>query len=696
VLKSADPRALLQRAVALHRQNQLAQAKLLYHEILGSAPKHIDALNLLGAIACQEGNFAQAVRHLSQVVALDPQLAAAHSNLGYALRALKRPAEALAACDQALKVIPDFADALNNRAGALLDLGRYEEALATCDKALALDHRNAVAAFNRGNAEMALDRPAAALVSYDWALAVNPGHPEGWYNRGTVLRRLDRRGEALTAFERAMALIPNYADALRNHGITASELGRHDLAAASFGRLLDIAQDSDYMPGDLLHARLHCGDWRDHAARVAEIAAGVAAGKPVTTPFIWLAGSDDPASQLRCARRYAAAKYPTAPPAAPAAPRTHERIRLAYLSPDFRDHPVAHQIAGLIEAHDRARFETIGLSFGPPGKEAIRSRLERGFGRFIDVREMTDRTIADLMVKLEIDIAVDLAGYTGGGRPGVLALRPAPVQVNFLGYAGTMGADFIDYLIADDFVIPPEAADCYAERIVRLPGSFLPYDTGRLVGEPPPTREASYLPPTGFVFCAFNNIYKVAPPVFEIWLRLLSQIDGSVLWLSWSNAVAERNLRDRAAAAGIDPERLIFAPRLPLPEHLARHRLADLMLDTLPYNAHTTAGDALWAGLPVVTCAGRSFAARVAGSLLTAAGLPELITETLEAYENLALALARNPARLAALKAKLARNRATCALFDTEHYRRSIESAYCAMWERHQRVGKPESFTVTA
>ena len=693
--KPSDLQALLHKAIGLHRHNRLGPAKLLYHEILDQAPDHLDALNLLGVIECQERNFAAAARHLGLVTALDPKNAAAHSNLGYALRALKRPAEALAACDKALALMPDFADALNNRAGTLLDLGRPEEALAACDKALKLVPRNAAAQYNRGNALLALDRLGPALESYDRALAVQPDYPEAQYNRGVVLRRLGRGADALAAFERALALRPDYAEALRNCGVAASELGRHHVAVEAFERLLKLRPDFDYVPGDLLHARLQGCDWRDYDSAVAAIAARLADDDKAATPFVWLAVSDDPATQLRCARRYAAAEYPpAAEPLAPAEPYRHDRIRIAYLSADFRDHAVAHQIAGLIERHDAKRFQTFGLSFGPPGKEAVRKRLERGFHRFLDVRERADRAIAELMRAFEIDIAVDLMGYTGGSRPGIFSHRPAPIQVSYLGYAGTTGAPFIDYLIADAFVIPAESAAFYSERIATLPGSFLPYDTGRLIGEPAPTRANSYLPATGFVFCAFNNNYKISPAAFAIWMRLLRQVEGSVLWLSWSNPLAEQRLRERAESSGIDPERLIFAPRVALPEHLARHRLADLMLDNFPYNAHTTASDALWAGLPLVTCPGRSFASRVAGSLLHAAGLPELITGTPEEYEALALALARDSGRLAAFRAKLARNRGGCALFDADRYRRDLESAYRTMWERWQRGAVPASFAV--
>jgi predicted O-linked N-acetylglucosamine transferase (SPINDLY family) len=357
---------------------------------------------------------------------------------------------------------------------------------------------------------------------------------------------------------------------------------------------------------------------------------------------------------------------------------------------------MAYLTVGLFEQHDKSRFETTAISFGPDPGDQFRKRLENSFDRFLDVQTKNDRDLVLLLRELEIDIAVDLMGYTNNSRPAILALRPAPVQVNFLGYAGTMGADTIDYIIADRFIIPEACQSFYTENIVYLPDTYLPTDSTRSIGEHAPARGAAGLPESGFVFCCFNNNYKITPPIFDIWMRLLLEVEGSVLWLVEDNAAAVGNLRHEAEGRGVAPERLVFAPRVKLEDYLARLRLADVFLDTLPYNAHTTASDALWAGLPVVTCAGSSFAARVAGSLLNAVGLPELITGTLEDYEALALKLARDRDLLAHIKSKLARNRQSFPLFDTERFRRHIESAYQTMWERHQRGEPPASFAVAS
>jgi protein O-GlcNAc transferase len=360
----------------------------------------------------------------------------------------------------------------------------------------------------------------------------------------------------------------------------------------------------------------------------------------------------------------------------------------------FRVHPLSFLTAGLFERHDRARFETIAVSLGPDTPTPIRSRVQAAFERFIDVRPSTDREVARMLVEWEVDIAVDLNGFTANARTGIFGLRPAPVQVSYLGYPATMGAPYIDYIVADDEVIPPEHRPYYTEKIVYLPDTYQVSDCDRRIAERTPTRAELGLPEQGFVFCCFNNNYKITPTMFDGWMRLLAKVEGSVLWLFEGNAAVSRNLRREAAARGIAPERLVFAQRVALDEHLARHRRADLFLDTLPYNAHTTANDALWAGLPVLTCRGTTFAGRVAASLLRAIGLPELITGSLPEYEALALQLATDSALLAGIRDRLARHRDRYPLFDTDRFRRHLEAAYVEMWERYQRAEPPASFAV--
>jgi predicted O-linked N-acetylglucosamine transferase (SPINDLY family) len=326
----------------------------------------------------------------------------------------------------------------------------------------------------------------------------------------------------------------------------------------------------------------------------------------------------------------------------------------------------------------------------------MRPRLETGVDRFIDIRNMNDSTAATMISDLEIDIAVDLKGFTRGERAGILAYRPAPIQVNYLGYPGTMGADFIDYIIADSIVIPMEDDRYYSERVVRLPDCYQVNDSKRLIADRTPTRAEVGLPEHAFVYCCFNGNFKITPTIFDVWMRILRRVDRSVLWLFQGSASAEQNLRREAELRGIEPERLVFAAKIPLDQHLARHRLADLFLDTLPYNAHTTASDALWAGLPVLTCIGRTFAGRVAASLLHSMNISELVTGNLEEYETRAVELGNDPARLRHLRERLAHNISVSPLFDTDRFRRNIEAAYATMWETYRRGEQPHGFAVKA
>jgi predicted O-linked N-acetylglucosamine transferase (SPINDLY family) len=457
-----------------------------------------------------------------------------------------------------------------------------------------------------------------------------------------------------------------------------------------------LQPDYDYARGNLVESKLYCCDWSDHAELVESLGREVDAGRRAAVPFMFMGISDSSSAQLRCAQSYADHKFPASKQTTAKSERhRHDRIRVAYLSADFRDHAVSHLMMGLFEAHDATRFETIAISLGPDDEDETRKRLKRAFARFIDVRLQSDRQTACLLEELETDIVVDLMGYTKHSRPGILALRPCPIQVNYLGYAGTMGAEYIDYIIADRTVIPEDQRASYVEKVVYLPHSFMATDSRRAIAPSVPTRLEAGLPESGFVFCCFNSCYKFTPAVFDVWMRLLLEVEGSVLWLAECNATAVRNLRQSAERRGVAASRLAFAPRMKLEDHLARHRLADLFLDTTPYNAHSTAIDALWAGLPVLTMTpGSSFAGRVAGSVLNAVELPEMIAPDLEGYEVLALRLARDESELAAIRAKLARNRLTFPLFDNDRFRGDIESAYRTMWERSQRGEPPASFAV--
>jgi predicted O-linked N-acetylglucosamine transferase (SPINDLY family) len=472
---------------------------------------------------------------------------------------------------------------------------------------------------------------------------------------------------------------------------------RYEEAAQEYAKALRVAPDYPLARGSMFDSRVQCCDWREFERDAESIVNAVEAGKLCVTPFVFLAVSGSTRAQLRCAQTYVEARYPAASAVVfKGDGYAHGRIRVAYLSGDLRQHAVSYLMAGTLEQHDRSRFETIAISFRPEDAGEIGKRVRNAFDRFVDVSAKSDLEVAQLMRELEIDIAIDLMGITGDNRTGIFAHRPAPVQVSYLGFPGTMGAPYIDYVLADNYVIPAEHRAGYAEQVVHLPDSFQANDATREIAEKTPTRGEAGLPERGFVFCCFNNSYKITPRLFDVWMRLLLSVDGSVLWLLGDRASVASNLRREAAARGVDPGRLVFAPRLSYAEHLARYRLAGLFLDTLPFNAGTTASDALWAGLPVLTCSGEAYAARMAGSLLHAVGLPELVTHTPDDYEALALKLATDAGLLAGIRAKLAENRTTHPLFDTERFTRHLESAYTTMWERHQRGEPPASFAVQA
>jgi protein O-GlcNAc transferase len=604
--------------------------------------------------------------------------------------------EAAARYADVLRADPANADALYYLALISCQHGHFEEGAELARKSLASDPQQARSHVILGRALHALGRNDDALSSFDRAIALAPELAPAHANRADVLSKIGRNAEALDSYDRALAFAPASVADWMNRGVVLVALNRHDEAVLSFDRGLaldpDFAQADDFR-APLLLSKLRICDWTDLAAETAELQAMVRAEKPLGLPYAIVAIPSSPAEQLQCARRYLQ-DQPAHPPLWQGEVYAHDRLRVAYLSADFNEHPTAYLTAGLFECHDTSHFEITALSFGQNDHSPPRRRLEAAFEHFIDVRDNSDQEIAALIRRSEIDIAVDLMGFTKDHRLGVLARRAAPVQVNYLGYPGTTGAPYMDYILADATVIPEDHDAFYAERVVRLPGTYQINDNRRAINQRTPTRAECGLPQSGFVFCCFNNPQKIMPEIFDIWMRLLRATEGSVLWLFAGNAKAAANLRLEAQKRGVAPERLIFAPKASVADHLARHRLADLCLDTLPYNAHTTASDALWAGLPVLTCLGKAFAGRVAASLLKAIDLDELITRSLTEYEALALRLARDPAYLAALKDTLKRNRDTYPLFDTQSATRHIEAAYLTMAEIARRNERPRSLNV--
>lgn len=657
-----------------------------------------DAVNLLharGRVLSKRNRHGEALVAFDKALASEPGRTDVLVDKGVTLIALRRAEEALDAFNAALRIAPRDGAILINRASALIALGRHAEALADADATLAMEAANAEAWHNRGSALAGLRRFADALAAYDKALALRPSSPPSWTNRGNTLTALQCYEDALADFGRALALAPDDADALKGRATALFHLKRLPEALADCETVLRNAPHDDAAQSLALRCRLHACDWRNAGRMKEQVLTGLMAGRRTISPLDAKAVYDSEDASLQAARLWTAENCP---PAAASLWRgeiyRHEKIRVAYLSSDFRIHAVASLIAGVFEHHDKNRVETLAISFGPDDGSDIRARISGACDRFIDARGLSDNDVATLLREAEVDVAVDLNGYTGDARTRVLAARPAPVQVNYLGFPGTMGTPYIDYILADRIVIPEANARHYDEKIVYMPHSYQANDSRRPYPQRVVNRAEAGLPESGFVFCSFNNSHKITAEIFGVWMHLLRETEGSVLWLLADNAFAAENLKREAEARGVAPERLVFAPRVAPDDHLARLRLADLFLDTLPYNAHTTASDTLWMGLPLVTCMGRAFPGRVAASLLTAAGVPELIADSLGGYEELALRLAREPETLPRIRDRLARNRTTCPLFDTGRFTRALETAYATMRERQRSGDAPQGFAV--
>lgn len=687
---------LLAQALALHRAGRLDAAAVQYEAVLRLEPRQFDALHMLGVVAHQQGRLDAALAWFDRAAAGHGSIAALHANRGAALRDAGRSAEALASLDEALRLDPRHAKALANRAAARLDLGQAAAALADVDAALALDAQDLPARFNRASALKALGRRAEAFEAFTALSSALDALAALHLHLGELLRDAGRAAEALQRFERAVALDLRSAAAWVDHGHALVDLGRHGDAARSYQRALDLDAELPGLLGHWLHAKLRTCDWDGLDAALARLAGAIDASRAVCEPFVALFTPLDACRQRRCAELHVQRWWPASRPAmaAPSRAATDGRLRIGYLSADFHQHATAQLVAGVLERHDRSRFEITALAVGPAIEDTMRARLRAGIEHFIDVQALADETIAARARERGLQIVVDLGGATRAARPGVLAQRAAPLQLAWLGFPGTSGAPFIDYAIADAQVLPPGLDAEFSEAVVRLPRCYQANDDRRPLAPRSPGRAELGLPDDGFVFCCFNQAAKITPEVFGVWMELLWARPGSVLWLLHPGDDAAARLRAVAASRGIDAARLVFAPRLAPPQHLARHAAADLFVDTWPCNAHTTGSDALWAGLPVLTRRGDTFAGRVGASLLHAAGLPELVAPSTDAYRSLALALSHDRAWLAELRARLAATRSSCALFDTAGFTRSLEAAYEAIWRRHADGLPPASLDI--
>jgi protein O-GlcNAc transferase len=657
---------VFRQAVALPGAGRIDAAEAAYRQVLRQDPDHADAWQLLGVLLARSRRPREGAQAMQRSLALNGRQPGVHANLGNALFELGEYGEALAHLARAIELVPGLVAAWVNHGGALLGLGRLEEAVQSCSHAMRLA----------------------------------PGQVLPILHRARALEYLVRFDEALADYARAIALRPELAAAQMSRALLLARCGRFEEAALQLETLERRDPWYDGTKGLRLHVQMCIADWSRWHEDCAAIHGALEAGHTAAPPLAFLAMSDSGAMQLECARLYANANCPpeASLPAGPStlAPRPRDRIRIGYLSADLTEHALSFLMAGVFELHDRGRFETIALALRRDESSAMGRRVRSAFERVIDFEGTGDEAIAARVRSEEIDLLVDLTGYTSGHRGGVLARRPAPVQVSYLGFPGTLGRSSADYLIADEFVIPESSRAFYSEAIAYLPDCFQANDGRRAPASDAPSRMATGLPETASVWCSFHASYKISPPLFEVWMRVLEREPSGVLWLLLNDEAAERNIRLEAGARGVDPRRIVAAKTVPYPQHLARLGLADLCLDTWPFNGGATTSDALFAGVPVLTCAGESFAARMSGSLLQCSGLPELVTHSLEEYESIALDLAHRPRLLAELRARLTRNRADNPLFDSRRFCRHLEAAYLEMHARRQHGERPASFKVSA
>ena len=690
-LRQDFPEAFVNGGLALHALQQYPAAVACFDQAIRLRPDFAEAHSNRGNALHALQQYPAAVDSYDIAIRLKPDHAETHNNRGLALHQLHQFAAALASFDRALELRPELAEAHCNRGNALFKLERYQDALANFDHAIRLNPDFADAHQNRGNALNSLGRYVEALEALEESIRLKLDFALAWSGRASSLESLQRYQAAIESCDQAIRIDPACAEAYANRGALFLGLLRHPAALADFDQALALNPDLPWVRGMRLQTRRALCDWNGLEDETRELEARILRGEKAAMPF-GLTLSDSPALQRRAAEIYAQDKFP-APAVLPPFPARppRDRIRIGYYSADFHNHAICNLMAGLFEQSDRTRFELFAFSFGPGKPDEMTERIAAAMDHLLDVSSMSDAEVVERSRELSIDIAVDLMGFTLYGRTGIFARRAAPIQVSYLGYPATMGVDYIDYLIADQTLIPESSREHYAEKIVYLPGSFQATDSTAAPASIPCTRTGEGLPEHGFVFCCFNGNSKIAPDTFDGWMRILARAPGSVLWLLEDNPTAGENLRKQAALRGIDPARLIFAQRVPLAEHLSRQRLADLFLDTFPFNAGATATPALWVGLPILTRTGQTFVSRMGASLLRALSLPaELITTTPEAYEARAVDLACNPARLQAIRAELDRNRLTSPLFDTPRFTRNLEAAYIAMFARHQAHLPPD------
>ena len=710
--------------VEAFNKGDLNQALLCFNSARKQNSNFAPLFYNLGLVFGKLGQFPDAIAHLDEALRLDPGYKEAIDlRNGISGELSIRPVD-----QQAIK-LPTFNSEKLARAIELQNANKLDEAEVIFKEILVENPQDVPCLFSLGGIEHNRRNPEKAYEYFSRALALRPDYAPIWYNIGIVHQSLKNFDKALEAYDQALKIDPTYREVLQNKGGLLAEMRRHkdallnyeellkhdpnntkalcnrgillsevkflDLAIHTFERLVALDPEYEFAQGLLCFAKMHACQWGDLEAVKNKVIEGVRTNKKICQTLPLTAISEEPSDHLACARVFSQHHCPSQKPMWDGRKYQHSKIRVGYVSPDLREHPVGHLTTALFENHDKNRFETFAFYLGADDQSNIHKRMRAAFDKFIDVRHLRSKDIAEMILAMEIDILIDLAGFTADSRTDIFAYRPAPLQVNYLGYSSTMGVDFIDYIIADKFIIPDEYRNCYSEKIVYMPDTYLPTDVSIQIAPTTPPREFYGLPAEGFIFCSFNHDYKITPAVFEVWMRLLKKVEGSVLWLMKLNESAEKNLLKEAENRGVDPGRIIFATRVAnIEDHLARYRMADLFLDTTPCNAHSTASDVLRVGLPMVTCTRKAFAGRVAGSLLTLLGLPELVTHNIDEYEALALKLALNPDLLREYRTRLENNAPNSVIYNTAAYCSNLEKAYEKMWKKHLNGESPADFAV--
>ena len=693
---SLAPTALKDSAEKSLQAGELDKAVQLYNQLIEFDKKSSEGYYKRGNALSRLGKLHEALADYDMAVSLEPTFANAYCNRGSVLQRLDRLGDALESYDRAVGINPIDHLALYNRGSVLKALARYDEALDSYDRCIILRSDYWPAYLNRGHILQEQKKFQEAAVSFGKVITLEPANAEAFQCRGFSLAQLRRFEEALESYDRALVLNPAYSDSFQGRVYSLVSLGRYKDAIEVYDRAILLNPKQKYLSGLRLHARMQICDWEGLELQVAALTDSILAESAVSPPFPMLSAVDSPKILRIASELWVREQCPPDDRLGPLSARLgSHKIRIGYFSPDFRDHAVSQAIAEMLELHDRSRFEVFGFAIGPRAKDAMRARLERTFDRFIDVGELDDTKAVLGARELGLDIAVDLGGYTEFCRSKLFALRVAPIQVNYLGFPSTMGAPYMDYMIGDRVVVPLDQLSSYCEKIAFLPGSYLPHDSHAEIASTKYTRTELGLPEGGFIYCCFNKKYKLTPTIFDSWMRILGRVPESVLWLSFDKGGAVDNLRREASRRGIDPKRLIFAQRVEsYSDHLARLRSADLFLDTTPYNAHATATDALWAGLPVLTLKGLTFASRVSASLLTTLGILELIAENTADYEDRAVSMAQGTQNIESIRQRLSQNRLTKPLFDTGSFTRYLEEAYTAMHRAKLAGTLPENIFV--